>query len=414
VGLVLGAAGDLGAQVAPVEADPLDATSAAREFREPLHWRNLLPDNRLPLRERPLASGPLVAPTPPLQGRGTGLHPYASIGAEFRDNVFLTADDEVGDVVFTVAPGIEYLELGPTWTFVADVAVEAAYFADESDESRLINGLSASFGGSWTLAPNLSLDAFNSYGETRETGEALVPDQLPPLTRNRINVFVATARGRPSERLDASASYRNTLQFTEAEDRSDIVEHGGEVQVEYAVGPTVRAGGTYEAGLVDYSQGDLEWIQSARLETAVELDERVTLGAYGGVIATGADDGRLFADAGGSASVSWRDLVVTAEAGRDLLAAVGVEEPVLSSTVAVEALARLRRGLLLDARVENRWLTVLDGDDTEVVSTEAQARLSYALADGLWVWGRYRYTRDDPGDEVINANRVLFGVTRSF
>jgi hypothetical protein len=297
---------------------------------------------------------------------------------------------------------------------VADVAVEAAYFADESDESRLINGLSASFGGSWTLAPNLSLDAFNSYGETRETGEALVPDQLPPLTRNRINVFVATARGRPSERLDASASYRNTLQFTEAEDRSDIVEHGGEVQVEYAVGPTVRAGGTYEAGLVDYSQGDLEWIQSARLETAVELDERVTLGAYGGVIATGADDGRLFADAGGSASVSWRDLVVTAEAGRDLLAAVGVEEPVLSSTVAVEALARLRRGLLLDARVENRWLTVLDGDDTEVVSTEAQARLSYALADGLWVWGRYRYTRDDPGDEVINANRVLFGVTRSF
>jgi hypothetical protein len=112
--------------------------------------------------------------------------------------------------------------------------------------------------------------------------------------------------------------------------------------------------------------------------------------------------------------VSWRDLVLTAAAGRELLGAVGVEDPVFTSRVTVSALARLRRGLLLDARFENRWLTVLDADDTDVVTTEAEARLSYAVADDLWVWARYRFNRDDPGGDIITANRVLLGVTRDF
>jgi hypothetical protein len=413
---VLGAGGAAAqvTQVAPVGADPAAGVRAERPFGEPLHWRNMLAEDRLPRRERPLVSGPLAAPTPPPPRRGTGLRPYASTAAEFRDNVFLTSDDEVSDVVLSVAPGVAYLGLGPNWTVTGDAAVEAAHFVEESDESRVINGLTASLGGSWAVSPTFSVDAFNGYAETRESGEALVPDQLPPLTRTRINVFVATARTRPAERWNASAGYRNTLQFTEAADRSDVVEHVGEVRVDYALGPTLRVGGVYEPGVIDFSEGALEWTQAGRLTTALDLGERVTLDAHAGVVATGADGGRVFADAGGSASVSWRDLVLTAAAGRELLGAVGVEDPVFTSRVTVGALARLRRGLLLDARLENRWLTVLDADDTDVVTTEAEARLSYAVADDLWVWARYRFKRDDPGGDIITANRVLLGVTRDF
>jgi len=416
IGFGVAVADGTAAQVAPIGTVPELGpwAGAARPFGEPLHWRNMLAEDRLPERERPLASGPLAAPSPPRRSGGTGLRLYASTAAEYRDNVLLTADDEVSDVILTVAPGAEYLELGPNWTFTADAAVEAAHFVEQSDESRVVNGLVGSVGGSWAVSPGFAVDAFNSYAETRETGEALVPDQLPPLTRTRINVFIATARGQPAERWNASASYRNALQFTEVADRSDIVEHVGEARVDYALGPTLRIGGVYEAGAIDFSEGALEWTQAGRLTTALDLGERVTLDAHAGVIATGADGGRVFADAGGSAAVSWRDLVLTAEAGRDLLGAVGVEAPVFTSRVAVGALARLRPGLLLDARLENRWLTVLDGEDSEVVSTEAEARLSYAVADDLWLWTRYHFTRDDPGGDIITANRVLLGVTRDF
>ncbi len=413
--LLTAAATPAAAQLAPVDGPPVTAETPARTFGEPLHWRNAVRADRLPRRERPLGSSVLRAPNPPPRTFEPGLRARFSAAAEITDNVFFTADDRESDVILTATPGLEYLDAGANWSLFADAAVEAAWFAEQSDEAEAINGIAAAAAYTYDWSERLAFDGVNSYVESRQVEESLVPGALPAFTRTRTNVFVATARGRPSERVTASAAYRNTLQFSDADDLSDIVEHGAEALAEWELDERVRLGGRYDVAVLDYSRGDREWIQAARGSATVEWNERLVLAARSGVITTDADDGRVFADVGGSIALSWENLVLTLEGGRELFAVVGVEEPVLNSEVALAALARLDRGLILDARLVNRWLTVLDDDDTEVTSTQAEARLSYAVGDDLWLWARYRFTRDDPeGDDPTNANRLLVGITRDF
>lgn len=412
--LAAGLATGVVAQVMPAGDDDRAVLRPERAFGEPLSWLNALPATRLPRREEPLERTALTAPAPPPR-RGVGAPVFrATIGAEFRDNLFLTADDPQADTVLTVSPGVSWTALGRNWTLVADGVLEGAQFLENPDASRAVNGYAATVGGSWSFSPRLSVDGFNSFVETRETGDALLPGQLPPFTRSRTNALSATLRARPDERIDLSAGYRNTIQTTDAPGIDDIVEHAGEAEASYVLSRRTRLDARGRIAAIDFEGGGTNWVQGARARVRHELGERLVLSAHGGMLATDADGGRIFPDLAASASVSWRNVVVAAEAGRSIIATVGADSPLLMTEATLTVGTRLAPGLLLDGRIDRQWFTVLDGTDDEIVSTSAEARLSYALGDAAWAFVRWRFSREDASGTVIDSNRVLLGLMREF
>ncbi len=394
-------------------ATPPEVTAVARPFGVPRYWLNTGPDERLPLRERRLQPGPLTLPVPPRPQR-LGLVPRLGVTAEWRDNVFRTAEDTRSDAILTASPGFSWIEQGSQWAVFADYALESALHLEVGDLSDGLSAQSASVGGTYNPSRRTTLTLFNSFVETRDVGEALIPQALPPFSTIRTNAVVATAEHRPTARSEIRAFYENQLQFSDAENTSEIVVHGGGAEFAYEIGPADRLTARYLGRAFAFSESDDAHAHEGFVQYEREFGERFAVRAAVGAIGTGADGGRVFPQIEGSISASMRDLLFTVGASRDLLPAVGVEDLVLSTEVSANLLTRLAPGLQVEARVEHRWLTVLDGVDTTIDSTAVEGRLSYAIADNLWIWAGYGRDRDATEDSVTTSNRVLVGLVRTF
>ncbi|TVR84846.1 MAG: hypothetical protein EA405_00555 [Rhodospirillales bacterium] len=390
-----------------------------RSFGVPRNWLNLVPDIRLPRREQPLQFGALSAPTPPLRADHQGVTARLGLAGEYRDNVFVAQDDTEDGYVLTATPGLQYVKQAPRWSVFADYAFETARGVGGSEPSRsaltkAVNGQSATLSGLYRASPRTTLDFSNGFVETRSVESAVIAAALPAFTRIRTNAIVATARHDLTPRTAMEGSYRNFLQFTSVSDQSTIVEHQGAASLTHRRTPHDRVSGRYQVQAIGFSRSEDAWAHDAALIYERDFGERLSLRAVGGAIATDADGGRLFPKYGGALSASATNLVFTLDAERILLSAAGVEDPVVLTQAGAELVGRLGRGVQLVGRVERQWLTVLDGEDTELTVTGGEARMTYAIGNHTWLWGQYRHRREETSISTISSNFALIGITRDF
>lgn len=396
--------------VAGAQQGDIATGSGSRPFAEPIYWLNATTDDRLPIRERAMTRTEGLtnfAPPPP---RRSGLTPRLGFATEFR-----RADDGRGgdDVILNLSPGLHYTRRGAKWIFDADYGFETAQHLEQTNLSKIVgnHGGFASF--AYELSPATRLTFFDSLFSTQDTSTALVAGALAPDTVLTGNDLLLGAAYRFSARTNAEITYTNRIQLTNQSAQTDIFSHDVSGQLHHFLTPKDRVGATARLSWFDFELGGNDSVVAGDLRYTRDFGERFAATARLGALGTSAEGGRTLPTYGAELTATTRFARLSLTAERDLSSTPGIVGPLLTDQIVGTAHMRLDRGLQLRASVEQQWLQLLDGSDTDISVTTLEAQLSYAVDRYLWVWTRLRYSRESSSGDALQDGRIYVGITRS-
>lgn len=400
----------LGIFAQPAAAQDFDLVrtpGGARPFGEPVHWLNVGPENRLPIRERELVEQPSMTNLAPPDPRRSGWMPWIGTSLELNN----TGPD--GDAVLTVTPGLRYRAQSRRLRFSADYAFEAAEHLVQSSLSDAVRSHGGTLSLGFDLSPNTTVNLFESFSQTQDTLSAAVRGPVRNATRLTTNALTLSLSHRLSARTFFEVTLDHGLKYTDAPNASDIDEGSLAFVLSYALSETERLRAGFDAGYVNIgARRDVSTV-AADVTYARDLGARLSFSGTLGVLHSSSKNGYTVPKLGASLVATDLNARYELSLDRDLVSVAGLGNLVQSDQLSGTGKWRLGKGLIWDARMEYQVLSLLNRQGTEINVTSAGTGMSYALNNDLWLWAQYEYSRERSAGSTRIDNRVFLGISRN-
>lgn len=379
-----------------------------RPFAEPLFWLNATPNDRLPIRERPLIAQIGLTGLAPPAPRRSGLTPWIGMASELNDN------GGSGDVVMTLTPGFSYRYETRRLRFDAAYAAEAGLHLQRTDLSRAIQAHGGFASLDYAIDRRSRLSFTNVVSDTRDLRSAPVQGQLAAGTRLISNTAIAGYSFAPSRRSQFDIGLANKQSWVVAPGGVDIVENAVSASYRFALSSTSGLAANSSIGWIDFETSAGASRVSADLTYTRDLGPRLAFSTTLGVLHTSENGGQTIPQLGGTLTHTSRFAQYRLSASRDIIAVPGLTDLARIDTVEGGALVRLDRGLVLDLAFGLQELDIYDAAGTETSSATASGKLSYALRDNVWLWAQLEYLVESTGGVSQTDKRLKIGITRGF
>lgn len=381
-----------------------------RDFATVRTWLTLTDDDRLPSSEKPILEGARRGLIPP-RNRRTGFVPRVTVSTDYTDNVFLTPSNEQDDFIFSVAPGVNYMNFSRRGSVSFDYSFESAAYSNNPDLNDFFIAQSLVFLGNYDLSPNTSIGLFNFFRDTKDPVERAVVGALPPFTRVTTNSLLAYLTHRFTSVVSVDARYGNRLAFTDDPAGSDTTVNEGLGILQFRTSKRDRMGISYRYRSFRFTQAQNEDTQTAALGYEHEFSERLIGEGQLGVIQSSTGGGEQFLRASARIQGSLKDTILALDFDRDVTTTPGIGGPLLTNDLRVSALFRIQKGLQAGLEFDYVRFTTLDRSRTDIDSYDARFSLSYAMWENIWLRGKYAYRlqRTDGGN-TVNNNRIILSV----
>ena len=241
----------------------------------------------------PAVEPPVVTGAPGRSSRWK-ISPHFELRATYDDNIFITPDNQVEDLIITAAPGIGF-----------------GYWDDEEEMARYLErkGSASVIGkgaGSFLLldytaillgfAETSSQNAFDQDGQFAwqwKFEKLTIGGGVHAESKSETNADVGGRIRRKTIKTEVRAGYQLTEKtaldialFNEYNDPEDFVrtvEWRGEAYVGYAVTPLVKLGLGLAAGRVDVEAGEERTFEQVFAAATYSMSEKLEVGARAGV-----------------------------------------------------------------------------------------------------------------------------------
>lgn len=376
-----------------------------RPFARPLHWRNLGPDDRIPIHERPLPRRPGLVALSPVPDQRRGLTPSVGAALVYENSSQPGADPEVFPVL---SLGLSYKRDWQRLQLAADYTVEVSL--EEGSLSPIdTHGGALSLG--YTLSERDALSFSASHSTSGVTEAAPVQGAVAQASRIDISNALLGYTRQVTPRTGYALSLGGLRQATDQPGAPDVLSAEIGAEAWHFLSETRRIDGELRLAHVDF-EGPSDNRVFARLRYTADLGPRLAASGHATLLHTGEGSGRAYGGVGGHISTSWKNALFTLEMDRDLLTVPGIGGLVLTDRVGAQVEARFDRGLLGRFTVEQQFLeTLRTGDKTQVTAFEGE--LTYAMSRQLWLWGRVRLSHESSTGSSRDDAQISVGVTRN-
>lgn len=376
-----------------------------RPFARPLHWRNLGPDDRIPIHERPLPRRPGLVVVSPVPDTRRGLTPSVGAALVYESSSQAGVDPEVFPVL---SFGLNYKQ---AWR---RVQLEADYTVEVSLEEGSLSPIDTHGGFltlGYALSPRDALSFSASHSTSGVTESAPVQGAVAQASRIDVSSALLGYTRQVTPRTGYALSFGGLRQATDQPGAPDILSAELGAEAWHFLSETRRIDGELRVAHLDF-EGPSDNRVFARLRYTADLGPRLAASGHVTLLHTGEGSGRAYGGVGGHVSTSLKNALFTLEMDRDLLTVPGIGGLVLSDRIGAAVEARFDRGLLGRLTADQQFLeTLRTGDKTQVTAIEGQ--LSYAMSRRFWLWGRVRLSHESGAASRRSDAQVSVGVTRN-